>query len=64
LQLLEKGRTVVAAARDAAKAREVFTELGLGEGQKKGFGQVTAAPLSYIPSLPVDLHHPTQPYLA
>jgi hypothetical protein len=45
VQLLEKGRTVVAAARDAAKAKEVFIELGLSEGQNKGFGQVTAAAL-------------------
>ena len=45
VQLLEKGRSVVAAARDAAKAKEVFIELGLSEGQNKGFGQVTAAAL-------------------
>ncbi|CAK0786611.1 hypothetical protein CVIRNUC_009825 [Coccomyxa viridis] len=39
LQLLERGRTVVAAARDAAKAEEVFSELGLSEGMSGGSGK-------------------------
>lgn len=44
MQLLEKGRTVVAAARDTSKAREVFQELGLSEGINKGFGTVRSGP--------------------
>ena len=43
-QLLEKGRTVVAAARDASKAEEVFRDLGLSEGLNKGFGTVQTPP--------------------
>ncbi|CAL5221994.1 g4282 [Coccomyxa viridis] len=39
LQLVENGRTVVAAARDASKAQEVFKELGLDEGLNKGSGK-------------------------
>ena len=62
MQLLEKGRTVVAAARDAAKAKEVFTELGLSEGEDKGFGKVTAAPQDQ--TLSADLYHQTQPHSA
>ena len=41
MQLLERGRTVVAAARDAAKAKEVFSELGLSEGMNEGSGMVS-----------------------
>ena len=41
MQLLERGRTVVAAARDAAKAEEVFSELGLNEGINGGSGKVS-----------------------
>lgn len=53
MQLLERGRTVVAAARDADKAKEVFTELGLSEGINKGFGtvQTSLCMLSYDPAL-------------
>ena len=40
MQLLERGRTVVAAARDAAKAKEVFSELGLKEGINEGSSKV------------------------
>ena len=45
MQLVENGRTVVAAARDASKAQEVFTELGLDEGLNKGSGQVQHRPV-------------------
>lgn len=38
MQLLAKGRTVIAAARDAEKAKTVFKELGLKEGAQKGAG--------------------------
>ena len=41
MQLLERGRTVVAAARDAEKAKEVFSELGLSEGMNGSSGQVS-----------------------
>ena len=41
MQLLERGRTVVAAARDEAKASEVFSELGLCEGMNGGSGKVS-----------------------
>ena len=51
MQLLEKGRTVVAAARDVSKAQEVFKELGLSEGINKGFGTVRSGPC--IPTLPL-----------
>jgi len=44
MQLLEKGRNVVAAARDVSKAQEVFKELGLSEGINKGFGTVRSGP--------------------
>ena len=36
LQLLASGRSVVAAARDAGKAVEIFGELGLREGPQSG----------------------------
>ena len=49
MQLLERGRTVVAAARDAAKAKEVFSELGLSEGVSEGSGMVSAHLLHLIP---------------
>ena len=39
VQLVRAGRTVVAAARDADKARAVFTELGLQEGGAAPDGQ-------------------------
>ena len=44
MQLVEQGRTVVAAARDASKAQEVFQELGLNEGLNKGSGKVQSDP--------------------
>ena len=46
MQLVEQGRTVVAAARDASKAQEVFKELGLSEGLNKGSGQVQPDPFT------------------
>jgi len=39
VQLVRAGRTVVAAARDADKARGVLTELGLQEGVAAPDGQ-------------------------
>ena len=48
MQLLERGRTVVAAARDAAKATEVFSELGLSEGINEGSGKVSMHLLRFI----------------
>ena len=34
LQLVENGRTVVAAARDAGKAAEALSQMGLSEGRQ------------------------------
>ena len=51
MQLVENGRTVVAAARDASKAQEVFTELGLDEGLNKGSGKVQHRPLHPAPAV-------------
>ena len=41
----------MAAARDASKAQEVFTELGLDEGLNKGSGKVQHRPLHPAPAV-------------
>lgn len=50
MQLVRAGRTVVAAVRDAERARAAFKELGLQEGAAGQAGQARALAAADLPA--------------
>lgn len=51
MQLVRDGRTVVAAVRDAQRARAAFQELGLQEGAAGQAGQARVLAAAALPAM-------------